>query len=199
MADNFARIIQNNLGRLFSAGVANLECDLPARRDGDAFFFEALGESCRLASDGIILGGRRETGPAGILITLYALHACPETEVVQPLTAFKEIPDSMPYVGAFAARTETVLVPKVPLIEAKVARILAAFRGSRAESIAGGDFSFLVPALPKISLCYIFYRADEEFPASATCLFSGNARRFMPVDGLADVGEIVSAKILRLL
>jgi hypothetical protein len=56
----------------------------------------------------------------------------------------------------------------------------------------------VVRPLPKIFLCYIFYEADEEFPPSATCLYSNNANRFMPVDGLADVGEYTSKRILDL-
>ena len=50
-----------------------------------------------------------------------------------------------------------------------------------------------------ISLCYIFYEADDEFPASVTCLYSNNARLFLPVDALADVGEYSSRKILKLI
>ena len=57
----------------------------------------------------------------------------------------------------------------------------------------------MVQPLPKIVLCYIFYAADEDFPASATCLYSHNAHRFMPVDGLADVAEYTSRVILTLL
>jgi len=41
--------------------------------------------------------------------------------------------------------------------------------------------------------------ADEEFPASVTCLFAANAELFMPVDGLADVGEITAKKIIDVL
>ena len=62
----------------------------------------------------------------------------------------------------------------------------------------GGDFSFVVYPLPKIALCYIFYEADEDFPPSATCLFSNNAISFPPIDALADVGEYTSKKILQL-
>jgi hypothetical protein len=62
-----------------------------------------------------------------------------------------------------------------------------------------GDIAFRVMPLPKIALCYIFYEADEDFPASATCLFSANANDFMPMDGLADTGEYTSRKILQLL
>jgi len=47
--------------------------------------------------------------------------------------------------------------------------------------------------LPKIALLLIFYLPDEDFPASATCLFSTNALSFMPLDGLADVAETSKA------
>ena len=78
-------------------------------------------------------------------------------------------------------------------------RIVDSFKGGVAPSGAGGDFSFFVYPLPKIALRYIFYEADDEFPASVTCLYSNNANQFMPVDGLADVGEYTSKKILNLI
>jgi hypothetical protein len=62
----------------------------------------------------------------------------------------------------------------------------------------GGDFAFVVYPLPKIALCYIFYMADDDFPASGTCLYSSNARQFLALDALADVGEYTSKKIIDL-
>ncbi|MFP4308093.1 MAG: DUF3786 domain-containing protein [Desulfococcaceae bacterium] len=50
--------------------------------------------------------------------------------------------------------------------------------------------------MPKIALSDISHEADEDFPASATCLFSANADEFLPVDGLADLGEYTSRAIL---
>ncbi|MGD8834917.1 MAG: DUF3786 domain-containing protein [Desulfobacteraceae bacterium] len=44
----------------------------------------------------------------------------------------------------------------------------------------------------------MFYEADEDFPASVTCLYSHNANRFMPMDGLADVGEYTSRAVLEI-
>jgi len=61
---------------------------------------------------------------------------------------------------------------------------------------AGGDFAFIVYPLPKIALCYIFYIADDEFPASVTCLYSNNADCILPLDAPADVGEYTSRKIM---
>jgi hypothetical protein len=59
--------------------------------------------------------------------------------------------------------------------------------------------AFVVHPLPKIALCYIFYVADDDFPASVTCLYSNNAHHFLPIDALADVGEYTSRRMLTLI
>jgi len=105
----------------------------------------------------------------------------------------------MPYVGAFASHTEQLLVPHVNKIKNSIQTIKKVLNGNDAPAGTGGDFSFIVYPLPKIALCYIFYESDEDFPASVTCLYSNNARLFLPVDGLADVGEYCSKKIIELL
>ncbi|MCP3931807.1 MAG: DUF3786 domain-containing protein, partial [Bacteroidetes bacterium] len=107
--------------------------------------------------------------------------------------------DSMPYVGAFATHTEQLLVPHVDQIKNSVRKITETLKGEEAPAGTGGDFSFIVYPLPKIALCYIFYEADEDFPASVTCLYSNNAQLFLPVDGLADVGEYCSKIIIELI
>jgi hypothetical protein len=134
-----------------------------------------------------------------ILISLYALGARPESCISAPFRGFKSLPGSMPYGGAFTTHTEQVLVPHVAKIKTERDKIMASLRGEEAPAETGGDFSVVVYPLPKIALCYIFYEADEDFPASVTCLYSGNADCFMPVDGLADVGEYTSRKILALI
>jgi hypothetical protein len=199
MHTNYAKIIEENLRLLYQAPLEQLSSTLPAERDGDCFVFEAFGDTCRIAPEGVFLNDRRETGVIGILISLYARHAGPTPQIVAPLKAFKELPNSMPYAGAFTTHTEAPLTPHVDRIEAAQSLITHTLRGEPASQLAGGDFSFLVRPLLKISLCYIFYRADEEFPASVTCLFSNNAPDFMPIDGLADIGEYTSKKILALL
>jgi hypothetical protein len=86
----------------------------------------------------------------------------------------------------------------VPKIEVSRSIILEAMTGEDTSGSNSGDFSFQVRPLPKITLRYIFYRADEDFPASATCLLSHNARQFIPLDGLADTAEYTSRRILEL-
>ncbi|MDR3088956.1 MAG: DUF3786 domain-containing protein [Desulfobulbaceae bacterium] len=196
MIDNYQKIARNNLNRLYAALPPDLATRLGARREHDDFIFDAFGDECRLTGKGIQLGAAEIASVPGVIVSLYALHAQPETALVEPMQSFKEIPDSMPYWGAFASHTEQVLTPYVAAIGEKVDAVCRAFRGNR---VAGGDFAFDVYPLPKIALRYIFYRADEEFPATVNCLFSRNAHAFLPVDGLADLGEYSSKKIMAIL
>jgi hypothetical protein len=119
--------------------------------------------------------------------------------LIEPLKAFKDFPNSMPYAGAFVTHTQQILVPYVGKIQVSTHRIIETLNGCESPSNVGGDFSFMVYPLPKIALSYIFYEADEDFPASVTCLYSNNALSFLPIDGLADVGEYTSKKILDLI
>jgi len=198
MSNNYAKIVQDNLEKLFENIPTDLADALPAQQNGDAFLFEAFGETCEIRSDGIFLGEVQQAGVIGILISLYALNAKPETCLIEPLKAFKDFPNSMPYAGAFVTHTQQILVPYVDNIESSSDRIIETLKGCKAPSNVGGDFSFMVYPLPKIALCYIVYEADEDFPASVTCLYSNNAHSFLPIDALADVGEYTSKKMLDL-
>ena len=196
--DNYAKLITDNLNRLQERSIKDLARELPAKIEEDQITFNAFGHKCRMSSQGIFLDEKPETGVLGILISLYALKTDPQAQILEPFKAFKEFPDSMPYAGAFVSHTESILVPHVPRIQAAQPSIFKALGGFENDTAASGDFSFIVRPLPKICLCYIFYHADEDFPASVTCLYSNNALQFMPIDGLADVGEYTSRKILEL-
>lgn len=198
MKSNYARIIEQNLTRLFSRDLDERSHAMAARLVEGEIVFDAFGGRCRIGANGIAVNGRAETGPMGIILSLYALNAVPDPIVLQPFKAFKEFPNSAPYVGAFAGHTEQILVPAVERIGKHRRRILEAMAGESAPAQVGGDSAMVVRALPKIALCYIFYDADEDFPASVTCLYSHNANLFMPMDGLADVGEYTSRKILEI-
>jgi hypothetical protein len=196
---NYAAIINQNLDRLYRSIPVDLTDRLPAEHVADNFVFQAFGESCQLGPQGIKLAGAEETGPKGVIISLYALQATLVSCKLAPFKAFREIPDSMPYVAAFASRTERVLFDQIDEIENHADRIAARFGGSAGSDNTAGDFSLIVYPLPKIALNYIFYRADDEFLASATCLFSANASTFLPTDALADTGEYTSKMVLDIL
>jgi hypothetical protein len=196
---NYAKIVQDNLKKLYGNLPEDLERVLPSLRNGNSFLFDAFGEKCELRPGGIFLGQVQQTGVIGILISLYALHAGPEPSLLEPLKAFKDFPNSMPYAGAFTIHTQQILVPHVERIEKSRDQIMANLSGHDAPASVKGDFSFVVYPLPKIALCYIFYEADDDFSASVTCLYSNNSPSFLPIDALADVGEYTSRKIIGLI
>jgi hypothetical protein len=198
MTDNYQAIVNDNLKRFFGNFQEDLESRLLATKDGNTVAFPAFGRTCVITPEGIALDGDPAASVLGILLSLYALHAVPDAPVIEPLRAFKEFPDSAPYVGAFASHTEQILVPVVERIKTRTDIVVERLDGQPAPSSVSGDFAFVVRPLPKIYLCYIFYEADEDFPPSVTCLYSANANRFMPMDGLADVGEYTSKTILDL-
>ncbi len=196
MADNYAQIVRNNINRLFNPIPKGSAENLPADKSKNSFVFTAFGEICEIGPDGIFLNKKKQTGVTGILISLYALHAVPTPLVLEPFKAFRELPGSMPYTGAFATHTQQILVPHASQIKVLKNQISRQLDGHKAPKTMGGDFAFIVHPLPKIALCYIVYLADDEFPASVTCLFSNNAHCFLPTDALADVGETTSRKII---
>jgi len=198
MTDNYQKIVLDNLARLYSPLPPDIASNLPGIQDGQRLIFDAFGEKCIIEPDRITLASEEHSSIYGILISLYALHANPEICLAQPLKAFQEFPNSMPYIGAFTSHTEQVLVPYVSKIKKNVQKIKAAMHGQDTPLGTGGDFAFTLYPLPKIALSYIFYEADEDFPPSVKCLYSSNAHRFMPIDGLADVGEYTSKNIIRL-
>ena len=199
MTDNYAKIVQNNLDQLYNNMPQDMVKNLPGKQEGERFIFDAFGEKCLIEPEGITLGDEDHSSVFGILISLYALNVRSDACVPEPLKAFKEFPNSMPYAAAFTTHTEQLLVPHVAKIRGSVQTITETLKGEKAPDGTGGDFSFIVYPLPKIAMCYIFYEADEDFPASVTCLYSNNAHLFMPVDGLADVGEYCSKTILKLI
>lgn len=198
MNDQYLLIQMDHLKEAWLRGKKLLEQALPARQEGDCFYFQAFGETCELGPDVISLGGKPATGPEGILISLYARKVRDEPAITHPLQSFKELPNSGPYQAAFVARSEHVLVPHVLSIQRQKQVIAQYFSGKVNTDAPSGDFSFTLYPLPRIPLYYIFYLPDEEFPAAVTCLFAADATSRLSVDGLADVAEYTGKRIISL-
>ncbi len=150
MDDNYARIVRDNLFRLFKDPPETLADHLPAQREKDRYHFQAFGEKCRIDPGGILLGGEPQTGALGILISLYALHARAEPCRIEPLRAYKEFPNGTIYAGAFVARTEQTLLPHVDQIEACAKVISDTLQGRDASKMIHGDFSLLLWPCPSM-------------------------------------------------
>jgi hypothetical protein len=195
MTTHYEKLLLANISEAYRESASDLHERLPARKEGSVHHLRAFGEDCCVTPESVLFSGTPDTGPRGLLLSLYARHVGPEPIRMAPFKAFRDLPNSMPYQGAFSANCERRLIPHVPRIRVLSEQIKAAFEGGDGAPSLGGDFSLLLFPLPKIALTYVFYLPDEEFPASVTCLFSANALSFMPLDGLADVGEYTSRRL----
>ena len=199
MTDNYAKIANDNLCKLYKDLPPNLAEILPARQEADRFIFQAFGETCVISPDGISWGEKQHSSVFDILISLYALNARPDACRTGTVPVFQGIRQQHALCGRFYdAHGAGTGIACGKIKKTGTEKIKTALSGIDIFSEVGGDFSFVVHPLPKIALCYIFYDADEDFPASVTCLFSNNAHLFLPVDGLADTGEYTSKKIIEI-
>ena len=114
--DNYAKLVKDNLERLYGNLPGDLGDRIPGEKNGLAYSFTAFGQACVISPDGIILGGVKPPGVIGILLSLYALNATTDLPILEPFKAFKEFSDSAPYVGAFASHTEQIHdIPHFPI------------------------------------------------------------------------------------
>ena len=192
----YADIIRGHLAEVFRGDTAVLASYPGIKSIPDGFELTAFGQPCCISSQGVFIAGQPDWGPRGIIIGLLARHAVSDVCIETPWRAFRELPDSAPYVGAFRAHTEQILVPHVPALYRQREGVTGSLQGRSPEGDSPGDWALVLNPLPKIALCYHFYLPDEDFPANVTCLYASNADRFLPTDALADVGEYTARRII---
>jgi Domain of unknown function (DUF3786) len=198
MSSNLLEIQLDYLAKLYNSLPKDLEDRLPAIRRNDSFHFRAFGEDCIINPKGISFNGRMVNGPRGVLIALYANSVPRDFPQLGTVKSFKQFRGAVAYYSTFAARSENSLIPYADLIRQYSHSIISNLDGHE-NKVSKGYFSFTLYPLPKIPMHYICYPADDEFPASITCLFAANAESFMPVAGLADVSEYTAQKIIELI
>ncbi len=195
----YEKLMEDNLRKAFAE---NSFCELAVRLGGkadkDGVYIEGFGRRYLASPDALFVDGIRADDPEAVVVSLYASCAGSDALIEEPFKSFKDLPNSMPYHGAFAANVERILVPHVEKFKGRSEEIASKFRGKVVERGDSGDFSTFLYPLPKVCLRYVFYLPDEEFPASATCLFSSNVLSFLPLDGAADTAEYTSRAIIKL-
>jgi hypothetical protein len=108
--------------------------------------------------------------------------------------SFSELPDGRFYNKAFQGYTGNELVRA---LNSNFETFVHA-----AESLGGlrlplGDVSFSFRALPKVALLVVFWRGDEDFPASIQILFDANAGRHLSTDVCAILGSMLTRRLIK--
>jgi hypothetical protein len=59
-----------------------------------------------------------------------------------------------------------------------------------------GDLGFRFQALPRVPLCLVYWRGDEEFSPSCRVLFDGSASHYLPTDLCAFLGSALTELLI---
>jgi hypothetical protein len=109
------------------------------------------------------------------------------------LIPYKEIPGGMPYAGVFQKRVVNPLIEGFGKTPEKFLRSGLAMEGKEA---AFGDVSFSLEVLPRVSLTFVFWTGDEEFPPSIQVLFDRAIDRYLSLEDVVVLGEMTSKRLI---
>ncbi len=129
MSQNYLNIRNDYLRKAWARSPVVLSACLPAEPTAAGLRFQAFGEECLLTGEEITL--MAPPPPVRKACSSPFMPASvPDLPVdLNSLRSFKELPNSMPYQGAFAANAEQILVPQVTAIHQHQERLAAVFSG----------------------------------------------------------------------
>ena len=116
-------------------------------------------------------------------------------ERASKLVRFADLPGGHAYEGAFLLRA---VQPIADVFGDEPEKLVEASKRLNGHVLAYGDFSVEIPALPRIPLVVILWRASE-FPASATTLYDESASGYLPTEDLAVLGQLTTSRLLQAL
>lgn len=98
------------------------------------------------------------------------------------LISFKELPSGSIYIGPFTQRAVNPLLKIFGNTPDKLVEAAIRLGGSRVDL---GDVSVTVPFFPMVSLTYVMWLGDEEFPSTGNVLFDSTAPTHLATEDYA--------------
>ncbi len=108
--------------------------------------------------------------------------------------SYRELPHGQFYFHAFQGYAERPLVQE---IGNDIEGLRRAARRIGGEPVEFGDCGFAFTVLPRVRLAVVYWGGDEELPPTASVLFDEAAGRYLPVDGLAHLGRMLTSRLAK--
>lgn len=108
--------------------------------------------------------------------------------------SYKDIPDGRLYWPNFVGRVHRPLIKAFGSNPQMLTETAKRFEGKPYEK---GDAAALIPALPRVSLLYIIWGADEEFSADAACLFDETISDYLPAEDITVLSSMTAIKMMK--
>ncbi|MBF7096898.1 DUF3786 domain-containing protein [Alkalibacter mobilis] len=107
---------------------------------------------------------------------------------------YRDVPDGNIYYANFYGRC---IMRLAKTFKNKPDLLDIALQKIGGEKIDTADISYKIPFLHNIYVYVLYWRGDDEFPASAQILFSDNVEYYFSAEDLAFVGDIVNDYLLK--
>lgn len=192
----FEETYKNYLAQIAELDFARIAERLGAEVTGDELIIPFFGIPHRVSTQGL-------SGPSGnrpdfsVCIVLFKyLLLCPDDEPIEDdWVSFKDFKDAAPFAGSFVNYTEA---PLAKYFSGRLKYLEAACRGSYGHPPASTfsyDLSMQFNALPKIPVLMLFNDTDEEFAARCAVLFERRAEKYLDMECLAMVGNLLFERL----
>jgi Domain of unknown function (DUF3786) len=158
--------------------------------------FDLLGEEhqLRLPDYEIRLSAGRPPAELYQLLTMYYFAQADGTPVSGRWVSFGELPDGRFYNPAFQSYTgaelSRVFGNDLPALDRAASRL-------NGEAQPLGDRAYSFNALPRLPLLLVCWTGDEDFPAACQLLFDASAPHYLPIDGCAITGNLLTRQLLK--
>lgn len=109
---------------------------------------------------------------------------------------FRDIPNSMPYDGAFRANVESVLECNVSDILECKEELVRKLDGYDVSAFHNADFAAIFQVFPRVECLVLLFEGDDEIEPGAKLLFSSEAHKFLTTESLAAIAEALTRRLV---
>lgn len=188
------RRAREELGRCSPASLAEAA---GAVWDGRSLGLSLLGKAFRITHPEMVVwpADADEPCPEELqALFLDYLSAADGTAFSGKWLSFRELSQGQFYFHAFQGYAER---PLVQVVGNDITGLREAAQQLGGQPIAYGDCGYAFDVLPRVRLAVVYWLGDEEFPPNASVLFDASAERYLPVDGLANLGRMLTSRLVK--
>jgi hypothetical protein len=128
-----------------------------------------------------------------ILILHYLANAKSAAAPAREIS-FKELKTAAQYYPSFEGRC---LIPLMKVFGGHTEQLVENARSLGGQALQAGDAGVRLQVLPKVSVSCIVWKADDEFPASASILFDSTIEQYLPAEDIVVLCQRMVLKLLK--
>jgi len=130
------------------------------------------------------------------ILILHYLTQAKGTPQSNRVIAYKELPEGANYFQTFSKRVIKPLVDYFGHDPQRLLSIAAILGGYKADY---GDAAVTINAFPRVSITFVLWRGDEEFPPEGNILFDSVISDYLSTEDITVLCEAIAWKLVKLL